>query len=147
MGILIQNTNGNSIRDFINALISQLQYVNDLFFTFYSDKKYEIKFTGQLIYMKRYLNDQFDPIDRRIYIVTNTGDISPFFYFKSEDDGPFIYEKTEDDGPRLQRKNESISDNDFTVWVPAALAYDSTQFNAAVNKYKLDDKTFDIQTF
>lgn len=147
MGILIQNTGGNSLRDFIDALISQLQYVNDLFFSYYSQKKYEIKFTGQLIYMKRYLNDQFDPIDRRIYINTNFGDISEFVYRKAEDDGIYLYRKSEGDGDLFQRKNEAITETDFTVYIPSTLSYDATKMEFAIKKYKFDDKTYNIQTF
>lgn len=147
MGILVKSGNGN-VLGLLKAAMTGIQYVNDLFFDFYTLKKYEALFTGQIIYLKKYLNEQFDSVQKRIYISTNVGDISPFFYRKSEGLGDFIYRKSEGLGTTfLQRKGESISDFDFTVYVPTSLSYDATQFNAAITKYKLPDKTYNIQTY
>jgi len=146
MGILVKTGNGN-VLGFFKAMLSELQYINDLFYNFYELKKYEIIFTGQIIYMKKYLNDQFDPVDRRIYLYTNIGFLSPFFYNISEDDGDYIYNVSEGDGPYLQYYNESISLTDFTVYVPTSLSYDANTFNAAIRKYKLEDKTYNIVTY
>lgn len=146
MGILIKSGNGN-VLGLTKSIMSGIQYVNNLFYDFYTQKKYEVIFTGQIIYMKRYLNDQFDNIQRRIYIQTNVGNISPFIYRLSEGLSPYFYRVAEEEGELIQRKNEIIADTDFTVYVPVALSYDTTQFNAAINKYKLEDKTYTIQTY
>lgn len=146
MGILVKSGNGN-VLGLLKVAMSGVQYVNDLFYSYYQGKKYESIFTGQIVYMKRYLNDQFDAVSRRIYIQTNSGNISPFIYRFTEAISPFFYRKSESTGEFIQRANESISDTDFTVYVPVALSYDSVKFNAAVDKYKLDDKTYDIQTY
>lgn len=146
MGILITSGSGSLLALFKKCTLG-LQYVADLFYTFYSLIKYEVQFTGQIVYMKRYLNDQFDNVSRRIYIYTNTGILSSFYYRKSEGVGDFVYRVSEGGSPFMQRKNEVISDYDFTVYVPVSLSYDSVQFNAAIEKYKLEDKTYNIVTF
>lgn len=146
MGILVKSGNGN-VLGLLKAAMAGVQYVNDLFYAFYQEKKYEVIFTGQIIYMKKYLNDQFDDVSRRIYITTNAGNVSPYVYRFAEALGEYVYRFAEDAGITVQRKNESISDYDFTVYVPVSLSYDATQFNAAIEKYKLEDKTYTIQTY
>lgn len=146
MGILIKSGNGN-VLGLLKAAMSGVQYVNDLFYAFYQRKKYEVIFTGQIIYMKRYLNDQFDDVSRRIYIQTNVGNISPFIYRFAETLSPYFYRQSEGDGEYIQRAGEVISITDFTVYIPVSLSYDSNQFNAAIAKYKLEDKTYTIQTY
>lgn len=146
MGILVKSGNGN-VLGLLKVVMSGIQYVNNLFYSYYEQEKYEVIFTGQIIYMKRYLNDQFDDVNRGIYIQTNTGDISPFVYRKTEGLSPFVYRVSEGEGELLQRKNEQIADTDFTVFIPTSLSYDSTELNAAIKKYKLEDKTFTITTY
>ena len=146
MGIFVKKGNGN-VLGLIKVIMSGVQHVNDLFYAFYSQKKYEIVFSGQIIYLKRYLNDQFDPINRQIWISTNSGFFSEFYYRVAEDLGEYHYRVSEGLGPRLSRVNENATEFDFTVWVPDTLIYDASQFNASVNKYKLSDKTFEIQTY
>ena len=149
-GILLQRDGSGGLLSYIKSIMTGLQYIGDLFYTFVVNKKEELKFNGQIIYLTRRLNDVFDDTLRRIYIANVASIPVQFIYRTSEFADDFVYRISEsaNDNFIVGRTSEiGSSQYDFIVYVPVALTYDVDQMNATVNRYILADKQFTIQTY
>lgn len=134
----------------IKALISPVQTLTDDFVQFKADKKYDVSFNGQVIYLEHLLNDRFDDTQRRIYITDSTTQIiAPFVYNKVEQKEIYIYNKSESTPFFLFGKNEYLTGTDFIVHVPTALLTPSVEIIlvALVKRYKIAGKRFEVKTF
>ena len=68
----------------VDVLISQVKYLHTQFLTYRSDTIYKIRFTSQIIYLEKRLNDKFDNLARGIFI-NNVADVSrTYLYNKIE---------------------------------------------------------------
>jgi len=83
MGLYVKKGVGN-LQLFIKVLASASQYINDITKAFTDLISYETKFNGQSVYIERYLNDQYDPINRGIYIENFSDVIYNYFSNKAE---------------------------------------------------------------
>jgi len=149
-GIMVTNDNTGSVLYYIKAIMGGLQYLNDLFYTYISDKKEELKYNGQIIYLQRRLNNVFDNTLRRIYIANVAAIPVQYAYRNTEFQDNYVYRISESASNNfyLGRISEIGSNQyDFIVFVPAALTYNIDQMNATINRYKLIDKDFAMQTY
>lgn len=138
------------LQSWIKALLAPLQELNATFDVTAKSAKYEVSFTGQVIYLEHLLNDAYDRNQRRIYIEDGTDLIlPPFLYNKIEDEPLYLYNKVESNPNPLYvyNKAEYASPVDFIVCVPTALLNTATTITISrlVEKYKIASKKFTIK--
>ena len=114
---------------------------------------YALDFTGQVISLERRLNDEFDPVLRRIYL-SDDAYIQESFLFRdattnsSEETEFLFYDGTHSSGEAFWLYQDGYAGEvDFYVNVPASLAYDAPRLTALVHQYKMAGKRFALQTF
>jgi len=149
-GIMVKNDNTGSFIYYLKSIMGGLQYLNDLFYSYISNKKEELKYNGQIINLQKRLNDVFDDTLRRIYIVNVSTIPIQYLYRVSEFQNDFVYRISESakNSFIVGRISELTSDNyDFIVYVPLSLSYNVERMIAVVNRYKLSDKTFTRLTY
>jgi hypothetical protein len=124
----------------LRALMAPMESLNAIFAAYVDDVRYRLSITGQVIYLEHYLNDLYDPLDRRIYI----SDGSPlllFLFNKADGQDAFvIYNKSESQTPvYLPNKEDTENNVDFIINIP----YNSTttpilldKIRASTNVYK-----------
>jgi hypothetical protein len=118
------------------------------FYQFYEDKKYELTFNGQVIYLEHLLNDQFDNISRGIYISDSPEfDEDVVFFLESEnnEETVFYLESEGEAAVVFYQESEIQTWPDFIVNVPAAVTFNEIRMKAYLNKYKLASKNYIIQ--
>lgn len=150
MGIKVEKGIGNLAR-LIKAYIYPLKYIKAQFDTFTYNKREQIKYNSQIIYLRKRLNDLYDPLLRRIYIVNNLGIPINYLYNKSEEtteNTQYIYNKSEETSSTVYyvyNKGEEQTDiEDFTIYVPNSVFYDDSEFEKNVNIYKFADKIYNV---
>lgn len=137
--------------DWLKALMAPIQSLNAELQAFVTDVRYRLTITGQVIYLEHYLNDLYDPIDRRIYIEDGNPIAPVFLYNKSETaEDVVIYNKSESELPvYLVTKAEDVSNVDFIIVLP----YDTDttpilidKVKASTNIYKPAGRRYSIQS-
>jgi hypothetical protein len=84
MGIKAQDGTTKHYLRFMRVFTTQLQVVQTALNAFIALIQYRLYFSSQIIYLQRYLNDQFDAIPRRIYIVNENNAIVNYIFNKAE---------------------------------------------------------------
>ncbi len=56
-------------------------------------KDYELKFTGQRLYLERWLNDKFDPVNKAITVTNIVLTLNPFVFNKIEGREMYVFNK------------------------------------------------------
>ena len=110
---------------------------------------YCLSFTGQINYLTRWLNDQYDPALRRIFI-SDTANISRTFIRRKIELRPpaFVYRKSEAKPPRyLLRKTEFANQTQFIVNIPVGVPFVETRLRAQLAKWVIAGKNYTIVTF
>lgn len=106
---------------------------------------YKLAHTSQVWSIEAVLNDEFDPVERRIYIM-DTDDYEAIFLQPDDDQLP-VYIDTDVFSDLLIYPDSSYSESgfDFLVVLPYAFAEsDIYQLKALVNYYKLAGVRYDI---
>lgn len=132
--------------NFLYSLIKGLQDTNDAFYQKTEDIFYYLKFNAQVIYLEKYLNDQYDPVQRRInisqldYVATN------YLFNDAEAEAPFYLDNASEVSVPIYFFNNTPSSGsyNFLVNVPNTLSSFSNKITASVNLFNLADKTFNI---
>lgn len=136
--------------EFFKMCASPLVYLYNSFYTFFSTKKYELVFNGQVIYLEHVLNDQFDPVNRGIYISDTPpygGSVYIFNDIEANEE-TFVYNKSEAEAPLYLFTNaEALTWPGFIVNVPSGVVFEATQLKAYVNKYKIASKNYTINIY
>lgn len=134
-------------------LKSATKPVVSLYDTFSSNRSrnlYEVEQNGQVCYMRKMLNDNFDRDQRRIYISDGESSEWVFLFqkstFNSQGGKQPVWVSNEE--PVLVPRQGSVSaaGSDFVVNIPVALrgAADENRITALVNYYKLASKRYII---
>lgn len=117
-------------------------------FTFYrNDKKYRLTHNGQVCYLRAVLNDNFDPILRRITIIDGAIKSSTLIINSRPTNSVLIPERQ---GSALIVSRRKLGQLDaganFWVNIPLALRQDINikQMQAIINNYKLASKRYEI---
>lgn len=130
------------------AMVSPLSYLHTRFVLFRRDSVYRLTHNGQVCYLRAVLNDQFDPIERRITITEDAaggGDL--LLYRREEDRGHLLPGRATGRATIVNRRGfGGINGYDFWVNIPAALyeTVDVARLKAIVGTYKLASKRFSI---
>lgn len=146
---IIDNTTPPRLRsvqwnETINALQSfQKKLLNELY-QIEAKKKYEMAFTGQVIYLEKLLNDKFNNSGTEIYITDRV--ISSRFYLHNKNEAKppvYLYNQSEGEDP-LYLFNDVEYQHGFIIHVPSGLVTNWNEFKWWVDKYKLKSKEYTI---
>ncbi|TWP31221.1 hypothetical protein ETU08_01710 [Apibacter muscae] len=102
---------------------------------------YKLQHTGQVCYLRKVLNDRFDPIQRRIIITGSQRYKSQYIYTEAEKKEKYL-------GTMYLRRDVDFEDNgaDFLVLAPAELLDENNyEMNALIDYYKLASKRYRIE--
>lgn len=115
------------------------------------DKSYRLTHNGQVCYLRAVLNDQFDPVERRIAISDNTGYTDLLTLYQRDEDRSTHLPLREADKADVTfyRRGSDANGYDFWINIPIALidTVDTARLNAIVALYKLASKRFSINYF
>lgn len=130
------------------AMVSPLGYLHTRFVLFRRDTVYRLTHNGQVCYLRAVLNDQFDPIERRITITEEAASAGVLMLHKREEEQAFLL-PTRDTGRAFiinRRGFGGINGFDFWVNIPISLydTVDVLRLRAIVGTYKLASKRFSV---
>lgn len=134
------------IAAFAQSVVHGCNVIYGSFIRWRQEKQYVLTHNGQVCYLRAVLNDQFDPIYRRITITDGWDDVSLLrLYCREADMSTLIKPRGAADGVMLYRRG-SVHGCDFWVNVPAVLfgRVDEERLTAIVSLYKLASKRFSI---
>ncbi|MDR2894241.1 MAG: hypothetical protein LBU97_02125 [Alistipes sp.] len=133
---------------FAYAMVTPLNYLHTRFVLLQRSTDYRLTHNGQVCYLRAVLNDQFDPIERRITITEEAGGTGPLMlWHRSEDRAQLLPIRESDTAFIVNRRGfDGVNSFDFWVNIPVALLelVDTTRLKAIVNTYKLASKRFSI---
>lgn len=132
---------------YLRAAFAPLNSLQTQFYQFFEDKKYELTWNGQVIMLEHLLNDQFDAIDRGIYI-TDSGQTPLQYWFTNTENNEqtFLFTNSESEPPYyLFSNSEYESDIDFIVNVPSTVVFDENLMRYYINKYRCAGKRYNIE--
>lgn len=126
--------------EWLEALHFPLQQIVHWHKKYREQNLYRIQITSQVCYVRRALNDFFDPEQRRIQI-REANEFKPIFIYTRAEKKPlflgniFLHSK----------ENYQHSGVDFRVIVPKELAFNPHQMEALIDFYKTASKRYIIQ--
>lgn len=126
----------------LRGLISPAKILHDQFTRYRRANLYTLAHNGQVCYLRKVLNDSFDPIERRIYI-TDGSKYQPEYIYSSAEQQPRYL------GTIYLREADDYADTgvDFRVIVP--VGFDLTavihQMKAQIDFYRLASKRYKIE--
>lgn len=130
------------------AAVLPLNYLHTRFVLFQRSTDYRITHNGQVCRLRAVLNDQFDPVERRIDITEDVESIGPLILReRSEERAVLVSMRESGDGIIVSRRGfEGANAYDFWVNIPLSLSdkVDTVRLRAIVDQYKLASKRFSI---
>lgn len=142
--LLPQQLRNAKMKAWLNALVSPVTYIYDLFMAKRYDDLYILSHSSQVTYVQAVLNDAFDNALRRITIIDGP-DLEPIYtYIEAEEKPCYLYLASES-APilPLYTNNETVTlGYDFIVQVPSTLVYDETYMAAIIDKFRLASKNY-----
>ena len=109
---------------------------------------YQINHDSRVFSMQAVFNDQFDNVNRRIYITDGFNKERIYLFTREENKPLYLYQRSENKPVYLfNRTDYADTGVDFIVWVPNAIvlsAQNLTLLTSLVSKYKLASKRFAI---
>jgi len=139
----------DSLVSWLSTLLYPISNLNVEFGDYAEDLIYFESFNGQVIYLEHLLNNQFDQVDRSIYIENNIPVRAILLYNSRETHTPvFVYNESESQSPLYLYNNiEILNDVDFIVMKPALLAFDEPYWRSLINHYRIAGKRYSIESF
>ncbi len=131
----------------MRAVVAPLEVLTSQLVGLVDRSRYHLNLTGQVIYLEHYLNDLFDPSQRRIYI-DDAGPILPdFLYTRAEAQPLYIYTMAENQPVTLYSRPDFLGAFDFIVFAPGGLLTPETltRLRAAVDHFKPASRRYDVQ--
>lgn len=123
------------ITDWMGANLAPLQSLNETFADWADGIRYNVSFTGQVIYLEHALNDRYDSTLRRIYIEDPSGTqvLTTTLYNQIEQQAQTImWNKAEAQPSPIFRNLAEVftTGDDFIVKIPSAI-------NTTINQAKM----------
>ncbi len=143
---------GEKFEAWIGSLLQPIQSLNTDFSDWGEDVRYNLRFNGEVMYLEHILNDQFDPVDRLIYIDDPDTYIDENFVFnKLEPETTLIvYNKAEAQPSLFLYTSDDLSQNvDFVVYVLVSIfnPANEVQMRGIINKRRPAGKRYKFETF
>jgi hypothetical protein len=134
---------------YLKILVSPFVGLHQSFIAYRKAKLYELKITGQVCYLQMLLNDRYDFVLRRIYIVDAIDQTAIYFFQDNELHDVPLYTDSENNAITLYTDGETGGQfsNDFVVMVPLAINFSLIEMHSLIVKFKLPSMHFVIQTF
>jgi hypothetical protein len=129
------------------AVVSPLAYLHARLARFRGETLYRLDHNGQVCYLRAVLNDQFDPVERRVTITETAGVASILMLYRREEEREQLVPARGAGALVVNRRGfGGVNAVDFWVNIPIALrdAIDVTRMGAIVSAYKLASKRFSI---
>lgn len=130
------------------AAVAPLNFLHTKFVLFQRATDYRLTHNGQVCHLRAVLNDQFDPIERRITITEDAAGAGPLMLWqRSEDRALFLPMRGSGQALIANRRGFSgINSFDFWVNIPISMSgsVDTIRLRAIVDTYKLVSKRFSI---
>lgn len=132
----------------LKAMLYAVGQVHSSFLTYRKAKIYQLTITPQVCYLERMLNDRYDSSLRRIYISDAVWHLPLFVYMEAENKPVPVYQTSEAKPVTVWTEGESgVALNDFVVFVPIGLQYNSAEMRSLIDSYKLFGTKYTIQLF
>lgn len=136
-------------REFIYALLKPLKDLHESFKQLRNTTAYKLSFNAQIVYLEHYLNDQYDPNNRGIYI-EDVANIEYVYLFNKLENRPAIilHNKSENKAPcYLRNKQEYSTAVDYIIKVPIGVNYNDLKMRSQVLFYNNAGRRFKIETY
>lgn len=137
--------------DFIRALIAPISQLKSFFDNFKKLISYKIMITGQVVYLERALNDEFDYNERRIFIEDIYKQPSTNLYDRADWDQladsekVYLYDRNDEIPQNLYDRDSGADAGGFVIHVPFMLSEQQRiKMHALVRYYKLPGKNYMI---
>lgn len=131
----------------VYACVTPITWIYNQFTAFKRFVEYRLSITPQVCFLEKALNDRYDIVDRRIYILDAVEYEALPLYLKVENKHLVLPLKTESHLVLYTKGETGIYTVDFVVMVPSVLVIDVVEMIAVINGYKLLSKKFQIKTF
>lgn len=137
----------------LGTLLAPLQSLNATFKSWGDGLRYDLRFTGQVIYLEHILNDLYDPSLRRIYIADPSGSYSittTLWNFVEAQARTFFYNFSEGQPAPVARNYSEVfvAGVDFVVKIPASLSVTLTlnRMRKLIDRYRPAGKRYIFET-
>jgi hypothetical protein len=141
----------SNLYDFIRALIAPISQLKSFFDKFKKSISYKIMITGQVVYLERALNDEFDYNERRIFIEDIYKQPSTNLYDRADWDQladsekVYLYDRNDEIPQNLYDRDSGADAGGFVIHVPFMLSEQQRiKMHALVRYYKLPGKNYMI---
>lgn len=127
--------------NYVFCLIKPLEDIHYNWLQFRNDNIYKLNHNSQVCYLRKALNDRFDPQKRRIIIAGSQRYKSQYIYTRGEKKPKYL-------GIMYLRRSTDFGDNgvDFLVLVPAQLLDENNyEMKVLIDYYKLASKRYRIE--
>jgi hypothetical protein len=132
------------IKVFLEAVIHPVEMLHTQLDRYRAETAYRLIHTGQTCRLRKVLNDNFDPVARRIYIVETGQDYSPACLYWRET-GRWTLAPRRPDSLIINRRGfGGVNRYDFVVNVPVEYLALGDKIAAITNIYKLVGKRYSI---
>lgn len=135
---------------FLYCLVRPLKTVNQFFQSFRNNIHYGLLFNAQVIYLEHYLNDQYDSVNRAIYI-QDASNVEYNYFSNKIEARPNVYLNNKvEEVPPIYLKNKSEDTDgvvDYIVMVPSYVVFTQLVMRNQILQYNLAGKRFSIQIF
>jgi hypothetical protein len=132
----------------LNALVSQVIYIYNLFMINRRNNLYKLLITPQICYVELALNDKYDGVNRKIKIQRPKSYDPLYLYRRIEKKPVFLFRRNSATAAQrqwlYQKKEAGAFQYDFIVQVPATVAFDLNEMTAVIDNYILPDKAYKI---
>lgn len=133
---------GKVMIGFIQSLLSPVIRIHDSWTSRRSEQNYRLTHNGQVCYLRKVLNDAFDPTLRRIRIVDGSTYRRQYIYTSAEQQPKYL-------GKVYLRQSGDYADTgvNFRVLLPVGFDLNAVvhQMNSIIDYYKLVSKRYKIQ--
>lgn len=138
---------------YLSSIMDSVQVLSDKLNTLDDDTIDFLQYTGQHKILEELLNDKYDSVQRRIYIVENNiGKLDPIAIGLSGETVPEDIEiglsgEVVTIPVAIALSNEVLQDDHFTIHIPIAVLYTESTLRAQVDNYALAGKQYNIVIF
>ena len=133
---------GKLMKAWLELIVSGIEDIHSRWLQFRTDNLYKLNHNSQICYLRKALNDRFDPTQRRIVITSGNSYTRQYIYTDAEQKPKWL-------GTMYLHGDEDYSDTgvDFIVKVPNNLTYSTPAMTALIDFYKLASKRYKIVRF
>ena len=126
-----------------------LKPLNSLYYNWYNwriDNIYKLEHTGQVCSLEGSLNDEFDPVERRIYLGDGQIYETTYIFTEAEEQDVWLETESEEETIWLRTESETADTGlDFTVYVPEEIYNNQIyDLHSHIKFYKAGGKRYNI---